>query len=227
MNFAIPRKNNSEMLLYLWKIIDLPSISLNDLLYKISFDLFLFSPENATLFIKKCIEDKLLIKTNDQNLQLSNLLIQKLKNWQHKRKNDILEKLNSAKKINQLKKDIQKKESNSFGVLLNAFTDKATLNRSVSIADDAFESLEYNSEKGILKSKVLGSKKESYIIELDLNKKIFYHNCHDYESRRAENKKFCKHITKLFLLLRENDEKSAEILLKNLAEDIDKWDFTF
>ncbi len=209
MNFAIPRKNNSEMLLYLWKIIDLPSISLNDLLYKISFDLFLFSPENATLFIKKCIEDKLLIKTNDQNLQISNLLIQKLKNWQHKRKNDILEKLNS------------------FGVLLNAFTDKATLNRSVSIADDAFESLEYNSEKGILKSKVLGSKKESYIIELDLNKKIFYHNCHDYETRRAENKKFCKHITKLFLLLRENDEKSAEILLKNLAEDIDKWDFTF
>jgi len=38
MNFAIPRNNNSETLLYIWKIIDLPSISQKDLLYKISFE---------------------------------------------------------------------------------------------------------------------------------------------------------------------------------------------
>ncbi|MFX1328059.1 MAG: hypothetical protein ACFE91_07950 [Promethearchaeota archaeon] len=227
MNFAIPRNNNSEMLLYIWKIIDLPSISLNDLLYKISFDLFLFSPDNAIAFIKKCIKDKLLIKNPDQNLQLSNLLTKKLENWQNKRKKEILEKLNSTKKINQLKKDMQKNESSNFSVLINAFTDKATLNRSVSVADEAFELLEYNIDKGILKSKVLGSKKESYLIEIDSINKILYHNCHDFETRRAENKKFCKHITKLFLLLRENNENSAEFFLKNLVEKIDKWEFTF
>ena len=33
MNFAIPRKNPPEFVLYIWKIIDLPFIPLNDLIY--------------------------------------------------------------------------------------------------------------------------------------------------------------------------------------------------
>jgi len=46
MNFAIPRKSETDFLLYIWKIIDLPMISKNDLIYEISFKLFFDSPEN-------------------------------------------------------------------------------------------------------------------------------------------------------------------------------------
>jgi len=226
MNFAIPRNNNSETLLYIWKIIDLPSISQKDLLYKISFELFLFSPIEANEFIENCIKNKFLDKDNDHFLKLSKPLNQQFINWQEKRKNTVLHKITSAKKITQLKSDIENDNSSNFSILLNAFTDKGTLNRSVSVSDTAFELLEYDRNKGIIKSKVKGSKEESYFIEVNINNKIIRHNCHDFETRRADNKKFCKHLTKLFLLLKDKNENLADFFLSKIAENIDKWDFT-
>ena len=225
MNFAIPRINSSEMLLYIWKIIDIPFILHKDLIIRISFDLFLDPPEKVKKFINKCIENKLLIKDDNQNLKLSDELQNKLKNWQEKRKIEIFEKIKTASKIASLKNDITK-ESTNFSVLINAFVDKGTLNRSVSISDTAFELLEYDRSVGIIKSKVKGTKQESYLIEIDVNRKILYHNCHDFETRRAENKKFCKHLTKLFLLLKDKNQNLAEFFLSKIAENIDSWDFT-
>ncbi len=226
MKFSIPRNDNSEMLLYIWKIIDLPSISQNDLLYKISFDLFLYTPDEAIEFIEACIQNKLLEKDNDKYLKLSKNLSQKLQTWQIKRKNSILQKISATKEIIQLQDNIDNKKTTNFNVLINRFTDKGTLNRSVSISDAAFEELEYDSTKGIIKSKVKGSKEEPYIIEINTNNKTLTHNCHDFETRRADNKKFCKHITKLFLLLKNKNKNTAEFFLNNIAENIDKWDFS-
>ena len=90
MNFAIPRNNNSEMVLYIWKIIELPSISLSDLLYELSFELFLFSPNGANQFIQKVIDNNFLIEIPNNMFKLSNNLEQKLKNWHIKRKAQIL-----------------------------------------------------------------------------------------------------------------------------------------
>jgi len=225
MNFAIPRKNNSEMLLHIWKIIDLPFIIYDDLFYRITFDLFIFPPEKAKIFINNCIQKKLLVKDNNV-LTLSEELNLELKNWHKKRENEVLGKIKAAKKIDQLKNDINKKESTNFSVLISAFVDKGTLNRSVSVSDAAFELLKYDPTQGIIKSKVKGSKEEFYIIEIDINNKILRHNCHDFETRRVENKKFCKHLAKLFLLLKDKNENIAEFFLSNLAENIDMWDFT-
>ncbi len=225
MNFAVPRKNNSEMLLYIWKVIDLPYILYNDLLYRISFDLFLLSPKEAKNFIDTCIENKFLLKADNNYFKLSEELNQKLKNWQKKRKIDIFGKIEAAKNIADLRNNLSK-ESTNFSVLLNFFVDRGTLNRSVSVSDEAFELLKYDRTKGIIKSKVKGSKEDSYIIEVDINEKILRHDCHDFETRRADNKKFCKHITKLFLLLREKDENNAEFFLNELTENIDMWEFT-
>jgi len=224
MNFAIPRKNISEMLLYIWKIIDLPFILHKDLLYRISFDLFLLPPEEAKTFISSCLKNKFLVKEDTNNLKLSDELNQQLSNWQKKRKIEIFDKIKAAKKISNLKNEISKETSN-FSVLMNAFVDKGTLNRSVSVSDAAFELLKYARTEGIIKSKVKGSKEESYIIEIDTNNKVLRHNCHDFETRRAENKKFCKHLAKLFLVLKEKDESLAEFFLSQLAENIDIWDF--
>ena len=226
MNFAIPRNNNSEMLLYIWKIIDIPTISQNDLLYKISFELFLFPPNEAISFINNCLDNQLLVKDNNLNLTLSKNLNQQLKNWQKKRKKAVLKKIVSSKQITQIQSDTGKEKSTNFNVLINSFTDKGTLNRSVSISDTAFEILECDSAKGILKSRVKGSKEESYIIEINTKKKLVCHNCHDFVTRRADNKKFCKHLTKLFLLLKDKDETIAEFFLSKLAENINTWDFT-
>ncbi|MFX0038950.1 MAG: hypothetical protein ACFFAB_06395 [Candidatus Heimdallarchaeota archaeon] len=225
MNLAIPRDNPSEMLLYIWKIIDLPFILRKDLLYRLSFELFLDPPEKVQKFINKCIEDRLLIKDDNQNFRLSKDLNNQLLGWQDKRQIEVIQKIKTASKIERLKNDISK-DSTNFSVLINAFADKGTLNRSVSVSDTAFEMLSYDRAKGLIKSKVKGSKEESYLIEINTNKKIIRHNCHDFESRRAENKKFCKHLIKLFLLLKDKNENLAEFFLNKIAEDIDLWDFS-
>ena len=71
MNLAIPRENNTELLLYIWKIIDLPYITLNNLLYKISYELVLIPPDKASLFVKDCLNNNLL--TKDVNGKVTNL----------------------------------------------------------------------------------------------------------------------------------------------------------
>ena len=112
----------------------------------------------------------MLVKDNNLNFTLSKNLNQQLKNWQKKRKKAVLKKIVSSKQITQIQSDTGKEKSTNFNVLINSFTDKGTLNRSVSISDTAFEILECDSAKGILKSRVKGSKEESYIIEINTKK---------------------------------------------------------
>ncbi|MHA2390942.1 MAG: hypothetical protein ACXAEX_03145 [Promethearchaeota archaeon] len=225
MNFAIPRNNQSELLLYYWKIIDLPSISFHDLMYNISFKLFSLPPDEANFFIKKCLKDNLLIEDNKGKFRLSDSLKRRLEDWQEIRTKTITEKLDSVQKIGKLKSSIEKDQSNLFGVLIKQIVEKGTLNRAATVSSSDFEILEFDYEKGIIRSTVSGSKEDPYIIELDINNKFLKHNCHDFETRRSINKKFCKHLTKLFLWLKD-EKKEIEFFLKTIVESIEEWTFT-
>ena len=225
MNLAIPREDNTELLLYLWKIIDLPYITLNNLLYKISYELFLIPPNKASTFVKNCLKSNILTKDDNGMLNLSTSLNEKLKTWQKKRKNEILKKINTAKKTTQMTSIIEKDKTTSFSILLKSFVEKGTINRAANIPSTDFDIKELDTTKGVMKSTVSGSKEEPYYIEIDINKKLLKHNCHDFETRRSKNKQFCKHLARFFLLLKEEKEDSAEFFLKDLAENIDKWEF--
>lgn len=227
MNFALPRNNDLEILNYVWKVIDLPYISKNDLIFEISFKLHIFPPTKAINFINDCIEKKYLEKNDNQILRLSNPLNKKLKKWHIKRKYEILEKQRSSNKMSKLQNSFESDNSDNYNLFLKVFTDKSTINRAVSVPNSSFELIEFSASKGLIKLKVSGSKEELYIIEIDTKRKILNHNCHDFKTRRAENKKFCKHLVKLFLFLKDKDVASAEFFLREIAENIDKWEFTF
>ena len=225
MNFAIPRKNQSDLVLYIWKIIDLPYITLNDLMYKISFELFLLSPQNAEKFIQTSIENKLLEIDEQQTLTLSRNLKKKLHNWQLERKENIISKVDSAQRNSRAVNNFKTDKSSNFNILLKAFLDKGTINRTVSLSEQDFKIEEFNFEKGSIKSEYMGSKKEPYVIEINTRNQKLIHNCHDFQTRRSQNKKFCKHLAKLFLLLKEKDQKAATNFLSEIAENINKWEF--
>lgn len=225
MNFAIPRNNLSELVLYIWKIIDLPYISLKELIYTISFELFILSPQKAKEFIQNSIETKLLEKDEHDIITLPQNLNKKLKNWQTERKESILFKIESTEQSLRALNNFEMDKNSNFNTLLKAFLDKGTINRTVSVSEKDFAIKEFNFEKGNIKAEYTGSKKESYIIEINTNNKILNHNCHDFQTRRLENKKFCKHLAKLFLLLKEKDEGSATHFLSEIAENINKWEF--
>ncbi len=226
MNLKIPKKDPSELMLYLWKIIDLPKISEKDLLYLISFEFFLVSPEQGLKLIQNSLKNNILIKNSDNTISLNKDLQHKLSNWQKKRKNKIIEneKINAEREATL--RQFKKESKSDFNVILKAFLDKGTINRAVSVSEDAFHIQTVDIDKGIIKAKVAGSKKESYIIQIDMNNKTLKHDCHDFVNRRSKNKKFCKHLTRFFLILKDKNEALAIKILNTIAGSIPDWDFT-
>ncbi len=225
MNFIIPRNNETEFLIYLWKIIDMPIISKTDLLYKISFELFLDSPENAKQFIVKSIQNKNLSMDKNNNLYLSQNLEKKLENWQKERKNMILNNLQSTQQKTKVIEKFDKNSESDFNNLLKAFLDKGTINRAVTVSDSSITIKSFDFNKGFIKADVIGSKKDSYNIEINITSKELIHNCHDFQERQAPNNKFCKHLAKLFIVLKEKNEVSALKFLKEIAKNINEWKF--
>ena len=142
------------------------------------------------------------------------------------RKDEIIYNIKASRKNLSVKERIEENGKIDYGVLLRAFSDKGTLNRAISVTDNAFVITRFDFNEGKIMAKVKGSQKEAYNIDIDIHKKELVHNCHDFVTKRARNKHFCKHLTKLFLVLKERDEDSVIGFLKELALNIDEWSFT-
>ncbi len=226
MSFSIPRQKISEMVLYIWKIINFPEIPYNNLFFKISFELFLYSPNEAKAFIENAIKNKFLIQDDHKNLKLSENLNSKFQAWQINRKNEILRKIASYLKQSELKNTLEQNNKDEFNILLKGFIDKPTLNRAVGVSESAFSLKKVDLNEGLILGNVVGSKEEPYLLKIDVNEKELKHNCHDFQTRKAKEKKFCKHLVRLFLLLKEKDQKVAVSFLKKISDNIEKWEFS-
>ena len=132
-------------------------------------------------------------------------------------------KLKKEKKIEILNKD--GKFRKSYNRLLASFLDKGTINRAAILSDDNFNINEFDYKNGIIKVEVVGIKESSYNIEINTKNKTLVHNCHDFQERRAADKKFCKHLAKLFLILKDIDSVSALKFLREIAENINEYKF--
>ena len=225
MNFAIPRGNTSEMVLHIWKIIELPSIQQDDLLHKICFELFLFSPKEAKEFINVAIHKGSLILKGDDRIKLSEPLALELHKWHEKRKTHITERLKEINDFNEFSERSKNNDTNKFKILLKALLDKGTINRAVAESDSAYKFRFLDSGQKIIKAEVQGSQKIPYTIEININEKMIKHNCHDFRAKRAENKKFCKHLAKLFLLLKTQNADLASYFLESITKEINNWNF--
>ena len=225
MNFAIPRGNTSEMVLHIWKIIALPSIQQDDLLHKISFELFLFSPKEAKEFINVAIHKGYLMIDDDERIKLSESLSFELNKWHEKRKAYISEKRKDVNDLKEFTNESKNNDINKFKILLKALLDKGTINRAVTESDSAYKFSFIDSGQKIIKAEVQGSQKIPYTIEINISEKVIKHNCHDFRAKRAVNKKFCKHLAKLFLLLKIKNADLASHFLESITRDINVWEF--
>jgi len=225
VNFAIPRGNTSEMVLHIWKIIELPSIQQDDFVHKISFELFLFSPKEAKEFINVAIHKGSLILIGDDRIKLSESLALELFKWHEKRKTHISERLKEINDFNEISEGSKNNDISKFKILLKALLDKGTINRAVAESDSAYKFRVIDSGQKILKAEVQGSQKIPYNIDINISEKVIKHNCHDFRNKRAVNKKFCKHLAKLFLLLKIKNADLASYFLESITRDINNWNF--
>ena len=102
----------------------------------------------------------------------------------------------------------------NFNSLLQRFIDDARLKRARRIKDE-----EITIERA--DSKMVEAKIRDYHIVVDLKNRVILHDCADW-SRCIPQKKFCKHLGKLFLTLPE--DKSIDILRKLFSEK-NSWQF--
>ena len=103
--------------------------------------------------------------------------------------------------------------------------DKGTINRAVAESDNTYEFKSIDSKQEIIRAKVQGSQEIPYDIEININNKMIKHNCQDFLTKRAKNKKFCKHLAKLFLLLKSKNADLASYFLECITKDINEWNF--
>ena len=108
---------------------------------------------------------------------------------------------------------------------LKALLDKGTINRAVAESDNGYQFKLVDSNQKIIKAKVQGSQKIPYTIDINVVEKVIKHNCHDFRTKRAVNKKFCKHLAKLFLLLKIKNADLTLYLLESITKDISNWNF--
>jgi len=225
MNFSIPRNKPSELVLYIWKIIDLPEISYNELLYKICFELFILSPRKAAEFIELSIENEFFLKNSKGNLLLSQSLRDALQKWQIKRRNMIKDNLSLNSVEGGSNNNEMREKGSNFNTLIKAFLDKSTINKAAILSESDFNFSKLNVNDGIIKAEVTGAHKKIYNLIIDRTNKQIDHNCDDFKTKKARNKKFCKHLAKLFLIMKEKDEKSTTSLLEEIAQNINNWEF--
>ena len=147
--------------------------------------------------------------------------------WQIKRKEEISERLTSSERIKDLR--VEKgnliKNSNQFKNLFKLFVDEVTAGRSASILQSDIKLLKFDAKTGILKATIKGSQENVYTIEINVKLKTLKHDCHDFQTRKSKSKKFCKHLARLFFLLKEQDETSATYFLKEIGDNINDWEF--
>lgn len=223
--FSVPKKSATDLLLHIWKCIDLPKISKEDFIYMVSFKLFLLSPSKARKLIDQVIKRNYIVQDDNELMSLNPALEKTLSEWQEKRKKSISRKLQMGKEKSLNKDKELSANKDDLGSLLNAFLDKGTLNRAASVSSAAIVIHKLDKEKGIIDAEVSGSKDDPYKMKIDLNEKTIAHDCHDYVSRRAPSKKFCKHLAKLFLILGEEQEETSIYFLNAIAENINDWEF--
>ena len=226
MKFSIPRDNPDNLLIYIWKIVDLPYIYYDDLLYKLIFEYFIFTPDEASSFIDNALKNRLLIQENNKILSLSEDLNQLFIEWQTQRRLEIKKNILTRKKRNITIKKIQINKKTNFNLLLKKIIDSGALNRAVTISDDSVNFLKIDKQQGLLEAKIKGRKEESYIVFININEKRLIHNCHDFEARRSKAKMFCKHLIKLFLTLKRENEELALYFLEHIINQINDWEFT-
>jgi len=110
-----------------------------------------------------------------------------------------------------------------FSEELKKFADWPQINRAENIPDGdvrGFQIIEM--ENGTLISAFFPGRRRPLLVAIDTSASLIIHACQDWIDRRASVQQFCKHVTKVFLMM---PEKLSSDILNQMAESLDDWKF--
>ena len=221
MNLEDPPYNDDRLLLlYVWKINDVPYISMQDLIYNISFNNDILDPSESQEFIEDVILNGYLVKTS-RGFELNQELRNELNEWQETGKEAITKMLEKSKrtKAEKVKDIVSKKDGISFIQFFNIFVDERTRNKILESPRKSIDIIIATPNE--VRAIVHGT--DIYDISIDSINKIIKHDCMDFTNNKAPNNLFCKHLARLFMLLYKYFTSIAIDILDNMAEDLNSW----
>jgi hypothetical protein len=168
-------------------------VSIKDLVFFLSFDLRQMSPSRAQNLIKKLHSSGHITIEADQVQLGPNIEIEP--------------------------QQPTSTHVSNLGELLKQFVSSPRLTRAVGMDDNALNFTHTTSPPIRIEAKVFGS--QEYRLIVDESSKRIEHNCPDWR-RVSVLQRFCKHVAKLFLLLKPEDSIR---ILESLREG--SWEFEF
>ena len=227
MNFSIP-SDKRQRILYIWKIIDSPSINIDELYNFLTFELFLAPLEEVKKIIGEALDLKFLVEdSKSEEVSLSDSLKVDFEKWQ----NEGEEKIKKIHNIlsNSWRSPIIIDEKMKFEILEDDLIDpaskkKASLFRSKALSIDKIDFK--NEISGKIEDKDENGKLVSYEFSISPKNRKIIHSCPEYINIRKKQKKLCPHLGRVFIKL--NIEHNEEILklLEDIVEKREKWEFS-
>ncbi len=112
-----------------------------------------------------------------------------------------------------------------YETLIKSLAELTTIKRARLIPNKKVDIIQNDFKEGFIEALIQGSEILPYEIKIDLKQEGFYkivhHKCPDFLSRRQVNHEFCKHIVKIFDVLRALDEEETILLLQKISQEIE------
>ena len=227
MNFSIP-SDKRQRILYIWKIIDSPSINIDELYNFLTFELFLAPLEEVKKIIKEALDSKFLIEdSKSEEISLSDSLRVEFEKWQDKGEEKIKKIHNVLNKS--WRNPIAINEKSKYEIFEDDLIDpaskkKASLFRSKALSIDKIDFT--NEISGKIEDKDENGKLVSYEFNISPKNRKITHNCPEYNKLRKKQKKLCPHLGRVFIKLNIDHNKETLKLLEDLVEKREKWVFS-
>lgn len=227
MNFIVPT-DLRQKILYIWKIIDRPTINLDELYNFITYELYLTSLSKSKENVQKSINSKYLVEdSKKEEVRLGDDLQGEFDKWQN----------GGEKKVKQMKTllsqswrpELKNIDEMRYSVFEGDLLDVSVRNKSGLIRSSAVKVDQLDFSSGII-GKISDTDEEghkiNYSFEIYPKSRKIIHNCPEYINLRKKQKHFCKHLGRLLMKLYASNKIETIDLVKDLVEKRENWEFS-
>ena len=226
MNFAVPADLEGQVL-YWWKIVDKPTILLDELHNFIAFDLFLASLEKTKATVRNAIAKGLLVEEGDSELiRLAPPLAEKFAKWQENGHEKVLKMHKTLRHSWRLPLEIT--QNLTYSALLSDIIDISVYERAGKIRASAIKLSQEDFTQGIVGRALEYDADDNEIFfdfTIDPKNRVIHHACPDYLAVRKEQKTLCAHLARVFMKLYANNDTATFALVNDLVRHRDAWSF--
>jgi hypothetical protein len=223
-----PPQNLRDLILFIWKIVDSPTISKDRLVNIIALDLYLVTPPNAREMITKAIESGFLSENRElEEISLANPLMEEFTKWQAE--GEVKAKQIQAILHRKWRPPFEIDENFRYNVLIRDIIDELSWSRAQKIRSSWIKfQIESPGEQlqGTMKEPSSDGEMASELpFDIRISQRTIIHSCPEYNQLRKAQKKLCTHLGAVVVKMYAQDKVMTTKFIEDLIEQREQWIF--